>query len=89
MICRVIRRISLAGLRRSFASMMKSPITSIADIVLITGTREAPLQSGDLRSKIAQLHVVDLLFTGVKAAKGESALRCLQATTEAVAGKLV
>lgn len=69
-------------------SMAKSPITRVADIKLITATREAPLQSGDLRSKIAQVHILDLLFTGVMMARRERAMEVIKATAEAVADKL-
>ncbi len=43
----------------------KSPITRVADVILRTATQESPLGSGAILSKIAQLYVVDLLFTGV------------------------
>lgn len=69
-------------------SMAKSPITKVSDIRLITATKEAPLQSGNLKSKIAQLHVIDLLFTGVLMAKREEAIRTINETAEAVANKL-
>jgi DNA-binding MurR/RpiR family transcriptional regulator len=37
----------------------------VAEIVLLTASRETPMQSGSLASKIAQVFVLDLLFTGV------------------------
>jgi DNA-binding MurR/RpiR family transcriptional regulator len=43
----------------------RSPVTEVAEIVLLTASRETPMQSGSLASKIAQVFVLDLLFTGV------------------------
>ncbi|HHY99019.1 MAG TPA: MurR/RpiR family transcriptional regulator [Firmicutes bacterium] len=69
-------------------SAAKSPITRVSDIRLITATREAPLQSGNLKSKIAQLHVMDILFIGVMMANHERAVSTVKATAEAVSDKL-
>src|SRR5699024_5777846 len=43
----------------------KSPIATLSDIVLLSSVRETPLQSGALSSKIAHIHIVDLLYTAV------------------------
>jgi DNA-binding MurR/RpiR family transcriptional regulator len=62
-ICRTARE---AGARVIVVTnFAKSPITEVADIVLLTASRETPMQSGSLASKIAQVFVLDLLFTGV------------------------
>jgi len=39
-----------------------SPITEVADFVLITVARETAFRSGAMTSRIAQLTVVDCLF---------------------------
>ena len=41
----------------------KSPITKYADVVLLSGYNESPLQGGALITKIAQLYVIDVLYT--------------------------
>ena len=40
----------------------KSPAAKLADVVLLCGSNEAPLQSGSVPAKVAQLVVVDVLF---------------------------
>lgn len=41
----------------------KSPITEYADEVLILGTNEGPLQGGAFSTKMAQLYILDILYT--------------------------
>ncbi|TCZ78737.1 MurR/RpiR family transcriptional regulator [Paenibacillus albiflavus] len=43
----------------------KSPITSIADIVLLTAGKESPLEGGSITAKISQLFVLDLICEGL------------------------
>ena len=43
----------------------KSPGASIADVVLQCGSKEGPLQLGSIAARIAQLFVVDLIFSEV------------------------
>ncbi|MNW28422.1 putative HTH-type transcriptional regulator YbbH [compost metagenome] len=43
----------------------KSPITSIADIVLLTAGKEAPLEGGSIGAKISQLFIIDLICEGL------------------------
>ncbi|MDI6618920.1 MAG: MurR/RpiR family transcriptional regulator [Clostridiales bacterium] len=66
----------------------KSPITKVADVVLLTSARETPLRSGALTSKIAQLHVLDILYTLLAIKKKEKAYEMLNKTAEAVISKL-
>lgn len=40
----------------------KSPATQFADVVLICGSNESPLQSGTVVAKVAQLLVVDMVY---------------------------
>lgn len=43
----------------------KSPITAIADIVLLTAGKEAPLDGGSITAKMSQLFVIELLCEGL------------------------
>lgn len=40
----------------------KSPLTSYADLTLLCGANEGPLQGGSLTAKISQLYLLDLLY---------------------------
>ena len=42
-----------------------SKLSSVADISLFTTSMEAGMRRGDMASRIAQLHVIDILFTGL------------------------
>ncbi|WAC65385.1 MurR/RpiR family transcriptional regulator [Agrococcus sp. SL85] len=61
-----------------------SPLASAADVVLRTAARETPFRSGALGSRIAQLMVVDCLFTGVAQARYDDSVAALRKTREAV-----
>ncbi|MFD2615376.1 MurR/RpiR family transcriptional regulator [Paenibacillus gansuensis] len=43
----------------------KSPITGIADIVLLTAGKESPLEGGSIAAKMSQLFVIDLICEGI------------------------
>lgn len=66
----------------------KSPITKVADLVLLTAARETPLRSGALTSKIAQLDVIDILYTVLAVKSENKAYERLNITAEAVLPKL-
>ena len=40
----------------------KSPATKYADVVLICGSNESPLQSGSIVAKVSQLFVIDMVY---------------------------
>jgi DNA-binding MurR/RpiR family transcriptional regulator len=42
---------------------LKSPLKSYADLTLLCGSNEGPLQGGSLSAKIAQLYMMDILYT--------------------------
>jgi DNA-binding MurR/RpiR family transcriptional regulator len=67
----------------------RSQVASLSDVILLTGPMETPLASGTIRSTIAQLHVLDVLFAGVFLQSPEEALHAVERTAEAVAGKLL
>ncbi len=66
----------------------RSPLANQADIKLLTASVETPLGSGSLRSKIAQLHILDLLYTGVAMHLGSKGRIYTELTAEAVLDKL-
>lgn len=68
--------------------IVKSPITEVSDLVLLTSSAEDPLQSGSLRSKIAQIHMLDLLYTGVALRLSEEVVELTKKTALSVVDKL-
>ena len=46
-----------------FTRFVKSPLTSYADIILLSGANEGPMQGGSTSAEIGQLFLVDLLYT--------------------------
>lgn len=65
-----------------------SPITRYADIVLLTGAKEAPLQGGDVSAQIAQLFVISILYNGVFLKLKNQSIKNKEKTCEAVLDKL-
>ena len=68
----------------ALTNFSKSPLTAVADIVLLTAARETLFRSGALGSRIAQLTVVDCLFIGVAQASYDQSIAALQQTYSAV-----
>lgn len=66
----------------------KSPITEFADIVLLTSSAEDPLQGGSMRSKLAQVHMIDLIYTGVAHRLGDKVVELRKKTALSVVDKL-
>jgi DNA-binding MurR/RpiR family transcriptional regulator len=62
----------------------KSPITEEADVVLTTAARETTFRSGAMASRIAQLALIDCLFTGVAQRSYDHAIDTLETTYAAV-----
>jgi DNA-binding MurR/RpiR family transcriptional regulator len=58
----------------------KSPITQEADLVLTTAARETTFRSGAMASRIAQLALIDCLFTGVAQRSYDHAIDTLETT---------
>lgn len=61
-----------------------SPITRHADHVLLTMARESPFRIGAMSSRIAQLAVIDIVFTRIVQARGDAARDMLRRTREAI-----
>ncbi|WP_240607443.1 MurR/RpiR family transcriptional regulator [Cryobacterium aureum] len=62
----------------------ESPLANAADIVLTTAARETRFRSGALGSRIAQLMVIDCLFTAVAQASFDESMTAVRTTYEAV-----
>lgn len=66
----------------------RSPITSYADAVLLAASKESPLQGGAFSSKLAQIHVLDILSTIVSMKRREETFSAIEKTAKAVLDKL-
>lgn len=66
----------------------KSPITQYADVILLLGATEGPLQGGALSTKIAQLYIIDLLYTEFFRRNSELAAKNKERTAKAINDKL-
>lgn len=44
-------------------SYVRSPLTKVSDLTILTAGKEGPFEGGSLFSKISQLYIIDLLFT--------------------------
>ncbi|CAM2844075.1 MurR/RpiR family transcriptional regulator [Paenibacillus sediminis] len=69
-------------------SHAKSPITNYADNVLLIPSKESPFQGGSLSTKIAQIHLLDILSTLIANTNKESTIESINRTAKAVADKL-
>lgn len=63
---------------------LRSPITEVADYVLINGNRQGQMQGGSIGTKIAQLFVVDLLYTLLVRADPEKSIVQKQKTLNVI-----
>ncbi|MEO3870260.1 SIS domain-containing protein [Nonomuraea sp. B12E4] len=85
----------LAIARRSGAATVAvtnfrdSPLAAAADVTLTTAARENRFRSAALGSRIAQLMVVDCLFTGVAQASYDASLAALRDRDAAVHDRVV
>lgn len=66
-----------------------SPLGRAADVVLTTAARETRFRSGALGSRIAQLMVVDCLFTAVAQASFDKSMAAVRTTYSAVHNRSV
>jgi DNA-binding MurR/RpiR family transcriptional regulator len=66
----------------------KSPITQYADVVLLHGAKEGPLQGGAMSTKIAQLYLVDLLYAEYFRRTDKLSQHNKEKTAEAISDKL-
>ncbi|HYK74511.1 MAG TPA: MurR/RpiR family transcriptional regulator [Pseudoneobacillus sp.] len=66
----------------------KSPITLYADTILLSASKETPFQGGAFASKIAQIHVLDLLSTLIALNQKDRTYSAIERTAKAVVDKL-
>jgi RpiR family transcriptional regulator, carbohydrate utilization regulator len=71
----------------AITNFAKSPLTKHADILLYTVAEETEFRSEALSSRLAELSIIDVLYTNVMLVKGESAQEALQYMRKAIALK--
>lgn len=69
-------------------SHSRSPLTQQADVVLLTKSRETPLQGGAFSSKLAQIHVLDILSTATAIGYRDKSYDAIERTAKAVLDKI-
>jgi DNA-binding MurR/RpiR family transcriptional regulator len=88
----VVDAARLAKTKRIFliclTSHLRSPLTQFADVVLLSKSRETPLQGGAFSSKLSQIHVLDILSTATAIRYKEKAYDALERTSKAVLDKI-
>lgn len=71
----------------AITNFSRSPIVSVADIVLLTSGSEIPLRSGAMVSRIAALTVVDCIFLGVAHRHYPATVTALERTRQSVSSR--
>ncbi len=66
-----------------------SPASKFADVVLVCGSNESPLQSGALVAKVAQLYVIDMVYQAFLKLNPEDCEANRVNTTSAIAKRLL
>ncbi|MHA6482082.1 MurR/RpiR family transcriptional regulator [Paenibacillus sp. strain BS8-2] len=69
-------------------SHLRSPLTQYADVVLLSKSRETPLQGGAFSSKLSQIHVLDILSTATAIRYRSKAYEALEKTSMSVVHKI-
>ncbi|MDD3252544.1 MAG: MurR/RpiR family transcriptional regulator [Lachnospiraceae bacterium] len=67
----------------------KSPASSLADVILLCGSNESPLQSGSVAAKIGQMFIIDYLYCAFCKKNPELVSKNLDSTTKAISQKLL
>lgn len=67
----------------------ESPLTAYADIILLCGANEGPFQGGALSSKVAQLYLLDILYTEYFKKNFATCDKNKKLTTQSIANKLL
>ncbi|WP_411343582.1 MurR/RpiR family transcriptional regulator [Paenibacillus sp. WLX1005] len=62
----------------SITQYSSNPLSSIADISLFSSSLEKGIRRGDMASRIAQLHIIDILFTGMISAQFNDSVNKLE-----------
>ena len=66
-----------------------SPVSTLADIILLCGSRESPLNSGSIAAKMGQLFLIDILFHEYCRQDAEATALNRDMTSNAVVNKLL
>jgi DNA-binding MurR/RpiR family transcriptional regulator len=86
----VLKNAKKAGARLiSITHHAKSPITKIADIVLLHGSKEDPLQGGAFPTKISQLIVIDIMYNAIFKMVEKKAIKYKELTSKAILDRLL
>ncbi|MGY4688946.1 MurR/RpiR family transcriptional regulator [Salibacterium sp. K-3] len=72
----------------ALTNYIKSPLTQYADHVLLSSTKESPLDSGSLVAKVSQLFLIDLICTGLTIKNYENSEQIKMGISKNTAGKL-
>ncbi|WP_028783916.1 MurR/RpiR family transcriptional regulator [Thalassobacillus devorans] len=72
----------------ALTNYIRSPLTKFADHVLLSSSKESPLDSGSLVAKITQLFLIDLICTGLTIKNYEYAEKVKMGITKNTASKL-
>lgn len=72
----------------AITNYVKSPLTKLADAVLLTSGKENPLDGGSMVAKVSQLYVIDLLCTGLMMEDVDRAKQLKRETAASVSNKL-
>ncbi|MGZ9583896.1 MurR/RpiR family transcriptional regulator [Paenibacillus marinisediminis] len=72
----------------AITSNARSPITKVADIVLLIVARENPLQGSSLAAKISQLAIIDVLNVAVSLHTKEQALKYRELSAKSTSDKM-
>jgi DNA-binding MurR/RpiR family transcriptional regulator len=67
----------------------KTPATKYADVLLLSGANEGPMQGGSIAAKTSQMFMVDILFTEYFHRKGDLSIENKKYTAAAIAGKML
>lgn len=67
---------------------IKSPLTTYADIILLCGSNEGPLEGGSMGAKLSQLYIIDVLFQEYYRRNQEISAENNKKTSRAVVEKL-
>lgn len=67
----------------------RSPAVAYADVILLCGSNEGPLQQGSVAAKVAQMLVIDVLFNEFWRQNSEICIRNNEITFEAIGKKLL
>ncbi|MEW4371495.1 MurR/RpiR family transcriptional regulator [Paenibacillus kandeliae] len=62
----------------SITQYSSNPLSSVADISLFSSSLEKGIRRGDMASRIAQLHIIDILFTGMISAQFNDSVNKLE-----------